>query len=239
MGQRILVITPAYNEAANICEVVRSVKQEVPVADVVVIDDGSWDDCARLAEGAGAIVIRLPFNLGIGGAMQTGYIFAWEQGYDVAIQVDGDGQHDPAYVPVLMAPLEDDSADLVIGSRFVGPSSFRSGLARRVGIHWFARLISLLIGQRVTDTTSGFRAANRSVIEFFASSYPQDYPEPEAIVVAHRAGFRIREVPVEMRARQGGKSSINLWRSAYYMIKVTLSILMSVFRPISLCRRNL
>ena len=169
--------------------------------------------------------------------MQTGYVFACEQGYDAAIQVDGDGQHDPGYLPVLLAPLEEDRADLVIGSRFVGPSSFRSSPARRVGIKWFAWVISWLIGQRVTDTTSGFRAANRAVIEYFAEAYPQDYPEPEAIVVAWRAGFRIREVPVEMHARQGGRSSINMWRSVYYMIKVTLSILVSMLRPVPLRRR--
>ncbi len=238
MSLRILVITPAYNEAANIRNLVLDVRREFPIADVLVVNDGSADDTARLAEEAGAIVLSLPFNLGIGGAVQTGYVFAYEQGYDVAIQVDGDGQHDPAYLPVLMAPLEDGRADLVIGSRFVGPLSFRSSLARRVGIQWFAWIISLLIGQKVTDTTSGFRAVSREVIEFFACAYPQDYPEPEAVVVAHRAGFCIREVPVEMRVRQGGRSSINLWRSAYYMIKVTLAILLSVLRPISLQRRD-
>ena len=239
MIQRVLVIVPAYNEAANIQDVVCSIRREFPVADIVVVNDGSADDTARLAEEAGAMVLRLPYNLGIGGAMQTGYQFANERKYDVAIQVDGDGQHDPAYLPVLLAPLEDDRADLVIGSRFVGPSMFRSSFARKLGIKWFATLISLLTGQRVTDTTSGFRAADRTVIEFFAGAYPQDYPEPEAIVIAHRAGFRIQEVPVEMRERQGGRSSINPWRSLYYMVKVTLAILLSVFRPVSLQRRDL
>ena len=239
MSQRILVITPAYNEAVNIQAVILAVRREFAAADVLVVNDGSQDDTSRLARESGAIVLDLPYNLGIGGAMQTGYVFAYEQGYDVAIQLDGDGQHDPAYLPILLVPIADGTADLVIGSRFIGPSIFRSSLARRAGIKWFAWLISLLIGQTVTDTTSGFRAGNRSVIEFFASAYPQDYPEPESVVVAHRVGLCIQEVPVEMHVRQGGKSSINLWRSVYYAIKVTLAILMSVVRPISKQRKGL
>ena len=232
VSTRILIIVPAYNEAESIASTIDSIRADAPWADIAVVNDGSQDATAEIARSKGVILLNLPYNLGIGGAMQTGYIFACERGYDVAIQVDGDGQHDPAYIPVLLAPMETGAADLVIGSRFIGPSFFRSSLPRLIGIRWFAALISLLIGRRVTDTTSGSRAANRSVIEFFASAYPQDYPEPEMVVFAHRAGFRIREVPVEMRERQGGKSSINLWRSIYYMIKVTLAILMSALRPI-------
>jgi glycosyltransferase involved in cell wall biosynthesis len=233
-----LIIVPAYNEAANLARTIDSIRSDVPWADIAVVNDGSADATAEIARAKGVIVLNLPYNLGIGGAVQTGYVYAAENGYDVAIQVDGDGQHDPAYIPVLLAPLELGSADLVVGSRFIGPSLFRSSLARKIGIKWFALAISLLIGRTVTDTTSGFRAANRSVIEFFAAAYPQDYPEPETVVMVHRAGFRIQEVPVEMYERQGGRSSINVWRSAYYMIKVTMAILMSVFRPISFQRRE-
>lgn len=235
---RVLVIVPAFNEADCLGRTIDSIRSEAPWVDIAVVNDGSVDDTPGIARAKGVILLSLPYNLGIGGAMQAGYLLAFEQGYQVAIQVDGDGQHDPAYIPVLLALLEDHHADLVIGSRFIGPSSFRSSLTRWVGIQWFALLVSLLIGQKVTDTTSGFRAANRRMIELFALSYPQDYPEPEAIVIAHRAGYRVAEVPVEMRMRQGGRSSINLWRSAYYMIKVTLAIVMSFFRPIPLQRRG-
>jgi glycosyltransferase involved in cell wall biosynthesis len=226
------VIVPALNEALSIRQVVLDIRREYPLANVLVVDDGSVDDTAQLAKEAGALVLSLPYNLGIGGAMQAGYVFACEEGYDVAVQVDGDGQHDPMYLPVLLVPLEDDRADLVVGSRFIGPSHFQSSLARRAGIKWFSLLISLMIGQKLTDTTSGFRAVNRSVMEFFARTYPQDYPEPEAIVVVRRAGFRVQEVPVEMHQRQDGTSSITFWRSGYYVIKVTLAILMSFFRSI-------
>lgn len=235
---RILVIIPAFNEAASLPHTIDAIRSEAPWVDIVVVNDGSADATPDVARAKGVMLLNLPYNLGIGGAMQAGYLFANEQGYHVAIQVDGDGQHDPAYIPVLLVLLQDQQADLIIGSRFIGPSSFRSSLSRWVGIQWFAMLVSLLIGRKVTDTTSGFRAANRHMIELFAASYPQDYPEPEAIVMAHRAGFRVAEVPVEMRVRQGGRSSINVWRSAYYMIKVTLAILMSFFRPIPLQRRG-
>jgi glycosyltransferase involved in cell wall biosynthesis len=236
MSVRILVVTPAYNEVDNIGDVVHSVKRALPMVDVLVVDDGSRDDTALAARQAGALVVRLPYNLGIGGAVQTGYLFALEQGYDVAVRIDGDGQHDPLYIPVLLALLEENVCDFVIGSRFIGPSLFRSPLTRQLGIKWFARVISLLIGQTVTDPTSGFCAANRAVIECFARAYPQDYPEPEALVMLHRLALRSREVPVEMNVRQGGRSSITSWRSIYYMLKVTLAILMSAVRPIELQR---
>ena len=236
---RVLIIIPAYNEAADLAQTICSIRQEAPWADTAVVNDGSVDATPEIARAEGVVLLNLPYNLGIGGAVQTGYIYAYENGYDVAVQVDGDGQHDPAYIPVLLAPLEMGTADLVIGSRFVGPCLFRSSLARRAGIHWFAWFVSFLIGQKVTDTTSGFRSANRSLIAFFARAYPQDYPEPETLVMAHRAGFRIQEVPVEMRARKGGRSSISPWRSAYYMIKVTIAIVMSVFRPLALQRREI
>lgn len=230
---RALIIVPAYNEEANLAGVIDGIRATVPWADIAVVNDGSTDATSEVARSKGVVLLNLPFNLGIGGAVQTGYVFACEHEYDIAIQIDGDGQHDPSYVPVLLYPLRMDTADLVIGSRFVGPTSFRSNLARRMGIGWFARVVSFLIGQRVTDTTSGFRAANRLAIQLFATAYPQDYPEPESIIIAHRAGLRIQEVPAEMRERQGGRSSIDLWRSVYYVIKVTLAILMSAIRPIS------
>jgi glycosyltransferase involved in cell wall biosynthesis len=239
VSPRFLVIIPAYNEEADLGNTISSICKEAPWADIVVVDDGSKDATADIARDEGVVLLRLPYNLGIGGAVQTGYIYAFENGYDVAVQVDGDGQHDPAYIPVLVAPLEMGIADLVVGSRFIGPCMFRSGWARLAGIHWFARLVSLLIGQKVTDTTSGFRAANRALIAFFAHTYPQDYPEPETLIIAHRAGFRIQEVPVEMHARKGGQSSISPWRSAYYMIKVTIAIAMSFFRPLAFQRREI
>ena len=236
---RTLIIVPAYNEEVNLADVIDSICATAPWADIAVVNDGSCDATPEVARAKGVILLNLPYNLGIGGAVQTGYVFACEQGYDVAVQIDGDGQHDPIYLPVLLYPLEAGSADLVVGSRFIGPTSFHSSVARRAGIQWFAKVVSLLIGQRVTDTTSGFRAANRRAIQLFAADYPQDYPEPESIVLAHRAGLRLCEVPVEMHERQGGRSSINPWRSVYYMIKVTLAVLMSVVRPVSLQGRDL
>ena len=225
---RVLVIVPAYNEAKNLPRVLRSLKEHAPEADVCVVDDGSTDDTADVARSHGVTVLRAPINLGIGGAMQTGYLWAARHGYDAAIQIDGDGQHDPAYIGAALEPLAEERADIVIGSRFIEKKEggFRSTAVRRLGIRYLCWLLFLTNRVRVTDPTSGFRVAGRRAIELYAKSYPSDYPEPEAIAVAQRSGLRVAEVPVRMDAREHGKSSINSLRALYYFVKVSLSILL-------------
>ena len=238
MGRRvplavgILVIIPAYNEADSIGGVISRVRTSAPDADIVVIDDGSTDATAAIAQEAGALVVSLPHNLGIGGAVQTGYVFAAEMGYDIAVQVDGDGQHDPSEITEIVAPLLAGQADVVIGSRYIEDRGYITPFLRQVGIFVLASIVSLIIRQRVTDTTSGFRAVNRRVIEFCAREYPRDYPEPESVVLFRRAGFRVREIPVTMNPRYGGQSSITPWRSFYYMVKVLLAILIGLLRRV-------
>jgi glycosyltransferase involved in cell wall biosynthesis len=231
MIKKVLIVIPAFNESGAIERTVGEVlSQKLPVS-VLVIDDGSRDDTALRARSAGAVVVRLPLNLGIGGAVQTGYRYAMAHGYDIAIQVDGDGQHDPSYIEALVGPLADGRAEMVIGSRFLsGKEGFRSSRFRRVGIRFFSGLIRLLTGLTVTDPTSGFRACGRRLIEVFAAYYPSDYPEPEAIVVAHRLHAAVLEVPVLMRARSSGTSSISFMRSFYYMIKVSGAILLHTLK---------
>ena len=227
---RRLAIVPALNEADNVGLVIDELRVFDPGMDVVVVDDASVDGTARVAANHGAHVIRLPFNLGIGGAVQTGYRYAFEHGFDVAVQVDGDGQHDPAQLPLILGPLLDGDADLVVGSRFAGDGEYRSTATRRVGITIFARVVSAIVGQRVTDTTSGFRAVNRRGIALFAADYPHDYPEVEATVMCVKHRLRLAEVPVTMRERVGGRSSITAVRSIYYMTKVLLAIFVGLFR---------
>ncbi|HID64612.1 MAG TPA: glycosyltransferase family 2 protein [Anaerolineae bacterium] len=228
----VLVIIPAYNEADSIGGVISRVRASAPEVDILVIDDGSTDATAAIAQEAGALVVSLPHNLGIGGAVQTGYIFAAEMGYDIAVQVDGDGQHDPAEIAEIVAPLLAGQADVVIGSRYIEDRGYITPFLRRMGIFVLASIVSLIIRQRVTDTTSGFRAVNRRVIEFCAREYPRDYPEPESVVLFRRAGFRVREIPVTMNPRYGGKSSITPMRSFYYMVKVLLAILIGLLRRV-------
>ncbi len=228
---RRVAIVPAYQEEAVVGTVVAEIKRFDPDLDVVVVDDGSVDGTAAAAAAAGAAVVRLPFNLGIGGAVQTGFQYARERGYDIAVRLDGDGQHDPAELPKLLEPLSRDEADVVIGSRFVGGDrDYRPPLARRAGIRWFAQLVSLLTRQRLTDTTSGFQAVNARGIRLFAADYPHDYPEVEAAVMVVRHQLRIKEVPVRMRERELGSSSITALRSLYYAIKVTLALFVGIFR---------
>ncbi len=223
---RCLAIVPAWNEGASIGAVVGDLRALAsPAIEVVVIDDGSTDDTALHAKAAGARVIRMPFNTGIGGAVQAGYQLAERERFDVAIQVDGDGQHPADQVQLLVAHLIDTGANYVIGSRFAGHGDYRPTRARRRAISTLARLISRLVGFRLTDPTSGFRAADRRTIECFARAYPADYPEAEAIVVAHRLGLVVREMPILMRPRMSGRSSITPVRSLYYMFKVTLAVL--------------
>jgi glycosyltransferase involved in cell wall biosynthesis len=229
-GLRRVAIVPAYKEEAVIAGVVEEIRQADPDLEIVVIDDGSPDETAAAAAAAGARVISLPYNLGIGGAMQTGYEFALEQGFEVAVQIDGDGQHDPRELARLLAPIVGDEADLVIGSRFSGEKFYRGTFTRRIGIRFFARIVSLIVRQRVTDTTSGFRAVNRRGIVLFAAEYPHDYPEVESTVLAYKHRLRIAEVPVAMRGRIAGHSSITVLQSVYYMIKVTLALFITLFR---------
>jgi glycosyltransferase involved in cell wall biosynthesis len=227
------VIIPARNEEDSVAGVIGEIQAADPDFVVVVVDDGSTDRTAQVAEATGAIVLKLPYNLGIGGAVQTGYQYARENDFDIAVQVDGDGQHDPSEIPGLLEPILDGRADMVVGTRFVVGGGYRGTRMRRVGIHLFAAIVSLIVRQRVTDTTSGFRAANRKVIRLFAADYPHDYPEVEATVVLTRHGLKMIEVPVQMRIRETGNSSITAVRSVYYMVKVLLALFIGLFRRYS------
>jgi hypothetical protein len=229
---RKLAIVPAYNEAGMVGRVVRDIRRHAPDFDILVVDDGSTDTTALHARAQGAMVISHPFNLGIGGAMQSGYKFALRHGYDVAVQVDGDGQHKPAYIHELLAALqtEGDEADMVCGSRFRGDPGYKVPLGRRIGNLIFAIVLTAITRQRITDPTSGFRMTNRRGIELFARDYPHDYPEVEALLMLNAHRLRIHEVHVSMNARGFGRSSIDYPRSAYYMLKVLLAIFIGLFR---------
>jgi glycosyltransferase involved in cell wall biosynthesis len=225
--KKILIIIPAFNEEGNIAKTIKEIRSLAEAFTILVVNDGSKDRTAQLAREAGANVISLPYNLGIGGAVQTGFKYAREHQFDIAVQVDGDGQHDVAYLKNILEPIFRNEADMTIGSRFLPPYlGYRSSFVRRIGINFFAHLISLLTLYKVTDPTSGFRAYNRSMINVFAAYYPSDFPEPEAIVVAGRYRARVQEVPVEMRKRISGNSSIRYMKTLYYMVKVTLAILL-------------
>jgi len=222
---RSIAIIPAYNEAAAIVDVARSVIDKG--IDVIVINDGSSDDTEKCCRRNKIPVISLKNNLGIGGAVQCGYRYAYENGYDIAFQFDGDGQHDINSFDVLIQPILDRQADFVIGSRFLGEVTFRSTWLRRVGIKWISFMLRFITGKRITDPTSGYRAANAKVIEFFAKNYPVDYPEPESTMWLIKKGFHVNEVSVSMFAREHGSSSINSLKSVYYMIKVSLALLIT------------
>lgn len=223
--ENVLLIIPAYNEAENIERVVEKLIRNFPQYDYVVVNDGSSDGTGELCMEKGYQVLNLPINLGIGGAVQTGYRYALKYGYDIAIQLDGDGQHDAAYVKKLIEPLLAGEADVVIGSRFLRREGFQSSRSRRIGINILSDLIWICTGKRIRDVTSGFRAVNRRFISIYAEDYPSDYPEPEAIITAVMHRGRVAEVPVVMKEREGGTSSITFRKSVYYMIKVTLAIL--------------
>jgi glycosyltransferase involved in cell wall biosynthesis len=227
---RFLAIVPCYNEESSVGGVVRGVKGAYPDADVLVINDGSTDGTAGAAEDAGARVVTFPYNMGIGAAMQAGYRYARSGGYDVAAQVDGDGQHDPSELHRIIAPIRAGEADIVVGSRFLGGAGFKSTAMRRLGIKVFSMVLSVLTGEKVADPTSGFRAANKKVIGLFAEDYPEDYPEVESLMLSHLAGLRVKEVQVTMRPRAGGRSSITPIRSAYYMVKVTMVLFIWLVR---------
>jgi glycosyltransferase involved in cell wall biosynthesis len=227
-----LAIVPAYNEGEMVARVVREIRKHAPGFDVLVVDDGSTDATALEAESERAAVLRHPYNLGIGGAMQSGYKYALRHGYDVAVQVDGDGQHKPEYIPELLAALNTagDEADMVYGSRFRGDPGYKVPLGRRAGNMIFSVVLSAITRQRITDPTSGFRMTNRRGIELFARDYPHDYPEVEALLMLHAHHLRIHEVQVRMNARGFGRSSIDYPRSAYYMAKVLLALFVGLFR---------
>jgi glycosyltransferase involved in cell wall biosynthesis len=227
-----LAVVPAYNEEGTIARVVSAIHEHAPELDVVVIDDGSTDNTAETAARAGAKVVRHPFNLGIGGAVQSGFTYALDHGYDRLVQIDGDGQHDPREVVRLVDAMDADrSLDMICGSRFLTEESdYVAPISRRTGIHIFAFLLSRIVGQRVTDPTSGFRLYNRRGISLFAHDYPHDYPEVEAVLMVHFHRLRMAEVPVRMFQRGGGVSSIGSGKSVYYMLKVLLAIFVGLVR---------
>lgn len=222
---KCLIIIPAYNEAGNIENVVNNLITNYPQYDYVIVNDGSRDNTERICLQNHYEVLNLPINLGIGGAVQTGYCYARDNDYDMAVQIDGDGQHDVAFLEGMMKLIEDGQADVVIGSRFVEKEGFQSSKLRRTGISFLSGLARILTGVKVKDITSGYRLVNRRFIQIFAQDYPSDYPEPEAVVIAAVHGGRIAEYPVVMRERENGESSITFKRSVYYMIKVTLAML--------------
>jgi glycosyltransferase involved in cell wall biosynthesis len=227
---RRIAVVPAFNEEKNIARVVAELKEHDPGIDVVVVSDGSIDRTYEVARAAGARVLKLPFNLGIGGAVQTGFRYAWENGYELAVRCDGDGQHIPAELPKVIAPVVAGDADIAIGSRFVSGGGYRSSATRRVGIRLLALAVSAIARQRVTDATSGFQALNRRALELFAADYPHDYPEVEGMVMTIKHRLRLVEVPVEMREREHGRSSITALRSIYYMVKVLIALFVGLFR---------
>ena len=224
---KLLIIIPAYNEQENIVRTVQDIERNVPDGNYIVINDCSSDDTKKILQEYHASYLDVPVNLGIGGGVQTGYRYALEHGYDIAVQFDGDGQHDARYIKDLIMPIENGQADVVIGSRFITNEGFQSSALRRLGINFLSGLIKVLSGVRVKDVTSGMRAVNRKMIEEFSKNYAQDYPEPEAILESGMMNAKILEVPVKMHERQGGTSSINALRSVYYMVKVSTALVIT------------
>lgn len=232
--ERLLILIPAYNEEKNISQVICGVQQVVPQADIVVVDDGSKDDTAQVAEAAGALTIKHPFNLCIGGAVQTGLKFAQQRGYDLVIRIDGDGQHDPNHIPLILSALCRQEADVVICSRFLNKvENSYIPLSRLIGIRFFAMLVSWLTGQTATDTTSGFMGMNRQAVDTLVTYMPQDYPEVESRLILHKCQLSTLEIPVCMQARIHGQSSINSRRSLYYAVKVSIALALTIMKDFS------
>jgi glycosyltransferase involved in cell wall biosynthesis len=228
---RILVLIPTYNEEANIAAVIDGIRQAAPECDILVVNDGSRDDTAAAAAAAGATVLSHPFNMGYGVAIQTGYKYAAARRYDFLVQIDGDGQHDPAYIPRVLAPVLGGETDFVIGSRFMETESYEPSLPRRIGMAFFRKLVSAIIGSRITDSTSGYQAFNRRVIRYFTTEvFPCDYPDADMLIILYRAGFSIREIPVRMYANVEGKSMHSGLKPLYYIFKMLLSIFVTLLR---------
>ncbi len=228
---RVLVIVPAHNEEETIAAVLMELQRFVPEYHVLVIDDGSDDQTAAIVRRfANVMLIEMPYNVGIGAAMQTGFLFAFRHGYDVVVQCDADGQHPVDAIPSLVQAIETAKADLIIGSRYVADTDYRPSIGRRIGKSLLSRLVDVMIGGGITDTTSGFRAANRRTFSLFARRYPDDYPEAEALILLHKNNLRAAEIPVDMKPRQGGKSSISLIHGLYYMVKVAFAMFVDMFR---------
>jgi hypothetical protein len=237
--QKVIVLIPAYNEEKQIVAVIERVRRIVPEFDVLVVNDGSCDATARMAGSSGAIVVSHPFNMGYGVAIQTGYKYAYANGYDFLVQIDGDGQHDPSFIEVLLEPVIAGETDFAIGSRFLQQESYRPSFSRRLGILFFRRLVSVLIGREITDPTSGYQAMNREVIRFFTDDiFPCDYPDADMLVTLNMAGFRLREVPVRMYANSQGKSMHSGLKPLYYVFKMCLSILVTLLRRRSFYQRG-
>jgi glycosyltransferase involved in cell wall biosynthesis len=233
-----IVIIPAYNEGTRIAEVVAGVRRVVPECRVLVIDDGSRDATAAAARGAGATVLCHPFNMGYGVAIQTGYKYAYARGYDFLVQIDGDGQHDPSFIPRLLEPVVSGATDVALGSRFLTGESYLPSRPRRIGMALFRRVVSCITGHPITDSTSGYQAFNRGVIRFFTGDvFPCDYPDADMLITLHLAGFSIREIPVRMYANAQGKSMHGGLNSLYYLFKMFLSIFVTVLRSHRLYRR--
>jgi glycosyltransferase involved in cell wall biosynthesis len=232
LSPRTLIIIPALNEEKSVARVIARVRQQIPYADVLVVNDGSSDGTGARAEAVGAMVLHMPYNVGIGASVQAGFKFADKQGYEVVVRNDGDGQHDAAEITRMLDILAAGEADIIIGSRYIENRGYVGSPMRRLGSLILAHLISIIVKQRITDPTSGFIVCNRHATQLCALLYPHDYPEPESIVLLHRAGIRVREMPVTMQPRIDGQSSITTLRSAYYMLKVILAILIDLLRPI-------
>ncbi len=225
-----IVIIPAYNEEKSIEKTVADIRENAPEFDYVIVNDCSKDNTLKVCTEKGMHVLNLPINLGIGGAVQTGYLYAYKNGYDFAVQFDGDGQHDARFLHEMRDYMVEHELDMLIGSRFIEKEGFQSSGIRRFGIRYFSSLIRLLTKAKVTDPTSGMRMVNREIIGIYADSYPKDYPEPESVVAILNMGKTVGEYPVVMRERTEGVSSISPLRSVYYMVKVTLAILMEMLR---------
>jgi glycosyltransferase involved in cell wall biosynthesis len=233
-----IIIIPAYNEEMGLAQVITDIRNANPDIDLLVINDGSVDRTAEVAAAAGAMVLNHNFNMGYGVTIQTGYKFAYEKGYRYLVQIDGDGQHDPSFIGQLLEPIRNGDVDFAIGSRFLWFDSYRPSFSRRLGILFFRKLVTVIIGREITDPTSGYQAFNREVIKFFSTDiFPYDYPDADMLITLNLAGFRIREIPVRMFANPSGKTMHSGAKPLYYMIKMTLSILVTLLRNRQLYRR--
>jgi len=230
---RLLVVVPAWNEEATIADVVREIEREVPTADVLVVNDGSTDDTVAVAHAAGAAVLDLPLNLGVGGAMRAGFKYALREGYELAAQVDADGQHDPRHVALLWETMQSEGADIVIGARFAGAGDYAVRGPRRWAMALLARVLSRVNGARLTDTTSGLKLVNSRALRLFAANYPAEYlgDTVEALVIAARARLKVSQVGVAMRERAGGVPSHNPWKAALFLLRAFFALLISLSRP--------